>query len=201
MTAFIGLVYCIFREKIKECTLLSSIIVHGVYDAMIVLWVSILWTDRKDVVRLDVDIKRTFKEALICLKMLNKKLDSALEGIQSAIFYFLSVYLTGSSSIFNRVPYLFLFTANCYYTPVTKWFLGENLVSLFLCCPVDIFLELTQAAPAPVRGLPHPKWAAPKVNPWIRNACLAETKVGCRTVPDGRLTTAEKLLPFRRPEL
>ncbi len=42
MTAFIGLIYCIFREKIKECTLLSLIIAHGVYDAMIVLWVSIL---------------------------------------------------------------------------------------------------------------------------------------------------------------
>lgn len=42
MTAFIGLVYCIFREKIKGCTLLSLIIAHGVYDAMIVLWVSIL---------------------------------------------------------------------------------------------------------------------------------------------------------------
>lgn len=42
MTAFIGLIYCIFREKIKGCTLLSLIIAHGVYDAMIVLWVSIL---------------------------------------------------------------------------------------------------------------------------------------------------------------
>lgn len=42
MTTFIGLVYCIFREKIKGCTLLSLIIAHGVYDAMIVLWVSIL---------------------------------------------------------------------------------------------------------------------------------------------------------------
>ncbi len=42
MTAFIGLIYCIFREKIKGCTLLSLIIAHGVYDAMIVLCVSIL---------------------------------------------------------------------------------------------------------------------------------------------------------------
>ncbi len=42
MTAFIGLVYCILREKVKECTLLSLIIAHGVYDALIVLWVSIL---------------------------------------------------------------------------------------------------------------------------------------------------------------
>lgn len=42
VTAFIGFLYCIFREKIKGCTLLSLIIAHGVYDAMIVLWVSIL---------------------------------------------------------------------------------------------------------------------------------------------------------------
>ncbi len=42
MTAFIGFLYCIFKEKIKGCTLLSLIIAHGVYDAMIVLWVSIL---------------------------------------------------------------------------------------------------------------------------------------------------------------
>ena len=42
MTAFLGLLFCIFREKIKGCTLLSLIIAHGVYDAMIVLWVSIL---------------------------------------------------------------------------------------------------------------------------------------------------------------
>jgi hypothetical protein len=42
MTAFIGFLYCIFREKIKGCTLLSLIIAHGVYDATIVLWVSIL---------------------------------------------------------------------------------------------------------------------------------------------------------------
>lgn len=42
MTAFIGLVFCIFREKIKGCTLLSLIIAHGVYDGMIVLWVALL---------------------------------------------------------------------------------------------------------------------------------------------------------------
>jgi membrane protease YdiL (CAAX protease family) len=42
MTAFLGFLFCIFREKIKGCTLLSLIIAHGVYDAMIVLWVSIL---------------------------------------------------------------------------------------------------------------------------------------------------------------
>jgi uncharacterized protein len=42
MTAVLGLMYCVFREKIKACTLLSLIIAHGVYDALIVLWVSIL---------------------------------------------------------------------------------------------------------------------------------------------------------------
>ena len=42
MTAFLGFLFCIFREKIKGCTLISLIIAHGVYDAMIVLWVSIL---------------------------------------------------------------------------------------------------------------------------------------------------------------
>ena len=42
MTAFIGFLYCIFREKIKGCTLISLIVAHGVYDALIVLWVAIL---------------------------------------------------------------------------------------------------------------------------------------------------------------
>lgn len=43
VTTFIGFLYCIFREKIKGCTLLSLIIAHGIYDAMIVLWVSIIF--------------------------------------------------------------------------------------------------------------------------------------------------------------
>lgn len=42
VTALLGFLFCIFREKIKGCTLLSLIIAHGLYDAMIVLWVSIL---------------------------------------------------------------------------------------------------------------------------------------------------------------
>lgn len=42
MTAFIGFLYCILREKFKGCTLLSLIIAHGLYDAMIVLWVALL---------------------------------------------------------------------------------------------------------------------------------------------------------------
>ena len=42
MAAFLGFLFCIFREKTKGCTLLSLIIAHGVYDAMIILWVSVL---------------------------------------------------------------------------------------------------------------------------------------------------------------
>lgn len=42
VTAFIGLFLCMFREKIKNCSLLSLIIAHGFYDALIILWVSIL---------------------------------------------------------------------------------------------------------------------------------------------------------------
>ena len=42
MTALIGAFYCLCREKIKDCTILSLIVAHGVYDALIVLWVGIL---------------------------------------------------------------------------------------------------------------------------------------------------------------
>ncbi len=42
MTALLGLLFCIFREKIKYCTLLSLIITHGVYDALIIFWVAFL---------------------------------------------------------------------------------------------------------------------------------------------------------------
>lgn len=42
MTAIIGFLYCIAREKIKGCTLLSLIIAHGLYDALIVLCVAFL---------------------------------------------------------------------------------------------------------------------------------------------------------------
>lgn len=41
-TAVIGFIYCMFREKVKGCSLLSLIIAHGLYDAMIVLWVAFL---------------------------------------------------------------------------------------------------------------------------------------------------------------
>lgn len=42
MTAVIGFIYCLARKKIKGCTLLSLIVAHGMYDAMIVLWVALL---------------------------------------------------------------------------------------------------------------------------------------------------------------
>ena len=42
MTAMIGFIYCLYREKVKDCTLLTLIIAHGLYDGMIVLWVSCL---------------------------------------------------------------------------------------------------------------------------------------------------------------
>ncbi len=42
MTAFLGFIYCICRERIKGCTLFSLIVAHGVYDALIVVWVAIL---------------------------------------------------------------------------------------------------------------------------------------------------------------
>jgi membrane protease YdiL (CAAX protease family) len=42
VTAIIGVIYCLCREKIKHCTLLSLIIAHGIYDALIVLCASIM---------------------------------------------------------------------------------------------------------------------------------------------------------------
>ncbi len=41
-TACIGLLFCFFQLKIKNCSLLSLIIAHGVYDALISVWASIL---------------------------------------------------------------------------------------------------------------------------------------------------------------
>ncbi|MBQ8787853.1 MAG: CPBP family intramembrane metalloprotease [Oscillospiraceae bacterium] len=43
-TAFIGFVFCICRLKIKKCSVLSLIIAHGVYDALITVWASLLLT-------------------------------------------------------------------------------------------------------------------------------------------------------------
>jgi len=42
ITGIIGAIYCFCKEKIKNCTLLSLIIAHGVYDALIVLCVSLM---------------------------------------------------------------------------------------------------------------------------------------------------------------
>ncbi len=41
-TAILGFSFCIYREKIKGCTLLSLIVAHGLYAGMIVLWASCL---------------------------------------------------------------------------------------------------------------------------------------------------------------
>lgn len=40
-TAVIGVILCIFRLKIKNCTTLSLIIAHGIYDAMITVWTAL----------------------------------------------------------------------------------------------------------------------------------------------------------------
>ncbi|MFA5603363.1 MAG: type II CAAX endopeptidase family protein [Bacilli bacterium] len=42
MTGAIGFIYCILREKIKNCTLISLVLAHGLHDALIVLLVAIL---------------------------------------------------------------------------------------------------------------------------------------------------------------
>lgn len=42
MTGFIGALFCLFRMKIKDCSTLSLIITHGVYDALIVVWTNCL---------------------------------------------------------------------------------------------------------------------------------------------------------------
>lgn len=40
-TGIIGFILCICRIKIKNCTLLSVIIAHGVYDALITVWLNL----------------------------------------------------------------------------------------------------------------------------------------------------------------
>jgi len=42
LTTIIGIIYCILREKIPSCTILSLIVLHGVYDALITVWVFLL---------------------------------------------------------------------------------------------------------------------------------------------------------------
>lgn len=41
LTGIIGTIFCICRVKIKDCTLLSVIIAHGVYDALITVWLNV----------------------------------------------------------------------------------------------------------------------------------------------------------------
>lgn len=41
ITAFIGALLCILRLKIKNCTTLSLIMVHGIYDFMITVWAAV----------------------------------------------------------------------------------------------------------------------------------------------------------------
>ena len=42
LTACLGALYCFFRLRIRNCTTLSLIICHGVYDALITVWSSTL---------------------------------------------------------------------------------------------------------------------------------------------------------------
>lgn len=42
MTAFIGAFFCLCREKVKGCTIVSLIIAHGIYDALITVWAAVL---------------------------------------------------------------------------------------------------------------------------------------------------------------
>lgn len=41
LTGVIGAVFCVCRVKIKNCTLLSVIIAHGVYDALVTVWLNV----------------------------------------------------------------------------------------------------------------------------------------------------------------
>lgn len=41
ITGCIGLIFCIFRSRIKGCTIISLIIAHGVYDALITVWAAV----------------------------------------------------------------------------------------------------------------------------------------------------------------
>ncbi len=42
LTGCLGAFFCFCRLKIKNCSLLSLIIVHGIYDALITVWASLL---------------------------------------------------------------------------------------------------------------------------------------------------------------
>ncbi len=42
LTSLLGIVWCLCRNKIKNCSLLSLIIAHGIYDALITVFSSLL---------------------------------------------------------------------------------------------------------------------------------------------------------------
>ena len=42
MTSLLGILFCVLRKKKKNCTLLSLVIVHGMYNALIRLWLAVL---------------------------------------------------------------------------------------------------------------------------------------------------------------
>lgn len=42
VTGFLGILFCLCRKKIKDCSTLSLIIMHGIYDALITVWASCL---------------------------------------------------------------------------------------------------------------------------------------------------------------
>lgn len=42
ITTFIGVIFCVCKNKIKHCSTLSLIITHGVYDALIRVWAYLL---------------------------------------------------------------------------------------------------------------------------------------------------------------
>lgn len=42
VTTLFGVLFCVLRLKIKGCTTLSLIVAHGVYDALISVWASLL---------------------------------------------------------------------------------------------------------------------------------------------------------------
>lgn len=42
ITGFLGILFCLCRKKIKDCSTLSLIVMHGIYDALITVWASCL---------------------------------------------------------------------------------------------------------------------------------------------------------------
>ena len=42
LTGFIGAIFCLCRKYIKNCSTLSLIMAHGIYDALITVWVNCL---------------------------------------------------------------------------------------------------------------------------------------------------------------